>query len=206
MNFWAVFITNLLQILSFLGCSLEFLNILSSISALVLPQNHPDFLSQIHIMQLDSLELRLRSIEQHNDLTVLQSKIERSRSERIAQLYQLAGLIYLHRAARRTKIGFPPTEILVQEAFGIVEGLECCEASWPLFIIGCEARSDEGRLKIQGIFSKTLEMRDNGNIRSIKRMIEAAWIQDDLCEGQEMDYFLRINALISAHNVLPTFM
>lgn len=39
-------------------------------------------------------------------------------------------------------------------------------------------------------------------------MIEASWNQDDLCEeeSQELDYVLKVNALISANKVLPVFM
>lgn len=101
-------------------------------------------------------------------------------------------------------MNFPPTKTLIEEAFSIVEWLGYCEGLWPLFIVGFEARSDEQRLKILEICSRTLQTRDTGNIRSVKKMIEAAWIQDDLCEEEEIDYSSRMNALMSAHHVLPT--
>ena len=84
--------------------------------------------------------------------------------------------------------------------------MDAVKGLWPLFIIEFEARSDEQRLKILEVFSRTLQTRDTGNIRSIKKMTEAAWIQDDLCEEEEMDYSSRINTLMSAHRVLPTFV
>jgi hypothetical protein len=103
-------------------------------------------------------------------------------------------------------VGFQPTESVLRDAFSIIKRLEYCESVWPLFIIGCEARSDEQRLLIHETFSKALKRRDTDNIRSIRKMIEASWIQDDLCEDEETDYQLKIDALMSANTVLPIFM
>ncbi|KAH8816907.1 fungal-specific transcription factor domain-containing protein [Xylogone sp. PMI_703] len=195
------------HIVSFLGCSLEFLDILSSIRSAVLPKENPHFLSEKHRRELASIELQLRSIRQDSETSTSDSPKVQSRIEQVAELYRLAGLVYLHRAAQRTRVGFPPTEGFVQKAFSIIEVLGYCEALWPLFIIGCEARSDEQRMKILEVFSATQQMRDTGNIRSTKKMIEAAWIQHDLCEeGEDADYPSKINALMSAHQILPTFI
>jgi hypothetical protein len=191
--------------MSFLGCSLEFLDILSLTCSAVLPRSHPNFLSGKHEQQLDSLELRLISIRRHNDFATTKPR-EQKRTDPVAELYRLAGLVYLHRGGRRSRVGFQPTESVLRNAFSIIKQLEYCESVWPLFIIGCEARSDEQRLLIHETFSKALKRRDTDNIRSIRKMIEASWIQDDLCEDEETDYQLKINALMSANTVLPIFM
>ncbi|TAQ87809.1 hypothetical protein B7494_g3898 [Chlorociboria aeruginascens] len=193
------------RIMSFLGCSLEFLDILSLTCSAVLPRSHPNFLSREHKQQLDSLELRLISIPRHNDFATTTPR-EQKRTDLVAELYRLAGLVYLHRAGRRSRVGFQPTESVLRNAFSIIKQLEYCESVWPLFIIGCEARSDEQRLLIHQNFSKALKRRDTDNIRSIRKMVEASWIQDDLCEDEETDYQLKINALMSANTVLPIFM
>jgi len=171
----------------------------------VLPRNHPDLLSEAHTRHLDSLELRLRCMQQHSQTPILNYREER-RTERVAELYRLAGQVYLHRAARRTRVGFPPTKILIQEAFKILGLLDSCEGLWPLFILGMEAKSDEQRMIILEVYSRLLHTGDKGNVRSIKKMVEASWIQDDLSDEEEVDYSSKISALMSAHRALPTFV
>ena len=178
-----------------------------AIRSAVLPRSHPEFLSGEHKKQLDDLELRLISIQQHGRFTAT-INLEDNQAVRVAELYRLAGLVYLHRAGRRSRLGFPPTETALRRAYSIIEQLESCECVWPLFIVGCEARSDEHRLLILQKLSNVLQIRNTSNTRSIKAMIEASWKQADLCEeeSQEPDYVLKINALISANKVLPIFM
>jgi hypothetical protein len=200
-----VIVTDESKIMSFLGCSLEFLDILSLTCFAVLPQSHPNFLSGEHKQQLNSLELRLISIRRHSDFTTTTPR-EQNPTDLVAELYRLAGLVYLHRGGRRSRVGFQPTERVLRNAFSIIKQLDYCESIWPIFIIGCEARSDEQRLLIHETFSKALKRRDTDNIRSIRKMVEASWIQDDLCEDEETDYQLKINALMSANTVLPIFM
>jgi hypothetical protein len=155
---------------------------------------------------LDSLEVRLRFLEQHVELIPSDNKEEERRTEQIAELYRLAGQIYLHRAARCSRVDFAPTKRLVDAAFDIIEHIEYCEGLWPLFIIGLEARTDERRCRILEIFSNTLRIRDAGNVRSVRKMVEAVWIQNDLCEEGEVDYLAMLNAVLSAHRILPTFL
>jgi hypothetical protein len=192
--------------MSFLGCSLEFLDLLASICSSLLPSNHPDFHAEARTSHLDSLELRLRCLQQHLEVFPLKDQEEEKRIEQVAELYRLAGQIYLHRAARGSKVDFAPTKTLVEEAFSIVEHIEYSEGLWPLFIVGLEARTDERRRKILEVFSSTLQVRDAGNVRSVMKMVEAVWIQNDLCEEAEMDYLAMLNAVLSAHQILPTFL
>ena len=184
---------------------MEFLDILSLTCSAVLPRAHSTFQSEEHKQQLNSLELRLISLRQYDNFATSTPR-EQSRTDLVAELYRLAGLVYLHRGGRRAREGFQPTESILKKAFSIIEQLEYCETVWPLFIIGCEARSDEQRVLIHETFSKCLKRRDTDNIRSIGKMIQASWIQDDLSEDEEIDYQLKINALISANTVLPIFI
>jgi hypothetical protein len=82
---------------------------------------------------------------------------------------------------------------------------------WPLFVIGIEAHTDEQRLKISELLARGLRRRDTGCLRSVQRMVEAWWVQDDLCEdGDEGDedarYLRKMDAMVSAHRVIPMFM
>ncbi|KAF4626634.1 hypothetical protein G7Y89_g11526 [Cudoniella acicularis] len=116
------------RIMSFLGCSLEFLDILSLTCSAVLPRSHPNFLSGEHKQQLDSLELRLISIRRHNDFATTTPR-EQKRTDLVAELYRLAGLVYLHRGGRRSRVGFQPTENVLRNAFSIIKQLEYCEST-----------------------------------------------------------------------------
>lgn len=191
--------------MSFLGCSLEFLDLLASICSTLLPPSHPEFYSETRMGHLDSLELRLRYLQQDIEFQPKDSEGYK-RTQQTAELYRLAGLLYLHRAARNTTANYAPTQRLVEDAFRIIEQIKYSEALWPLFIISLEARTDERRRKILDIFINTREVRDAGNVRSIMRMVEAVWIQNDLCEEVELDYMAMLNAVLSAHQILPTFL
>jgi hypothetical protein len=50
-----------------------------------------------------------------------------------------------------------------------------------------------------------MEERPLGAIGSVKRMIEAAWVQDDLNSEQELDSLLKYNSVISANGTPPAF-
>jgi hypothetical protein len=132
--------------------------------------------------------------------------MDSSRLEKIAQLYRLAALLYLQRALRRTPHSAQTTTNLVEEGLAMLSEIETCERPWPLFVIACEARTNTDRALVLDIFAKSQSMTNIRDLGAIRKMVEAAWVQDDLHEEQELDYVAKLNAVMSAHKILPTFI
>jgi hypothetical protein len=155
---------------------------------------------------MDSLELRLQNIRQEcriGDIT--ETQLQRDRSSSIAELYRLSALIYLDRVARGAPKASVKANKWIQDAFKILQTLRICERPFPLFVIAVEACTDDQRAIILKVITSTMEEHPLGAISSIKRMIEAAWVQSDLNLDQELDSLLKYNTVISANRTPPAF-
>ncbi|KAI1432412.1 hypothetical protein GGR50DRAFT_706673 [Xylaria sp. CBS 124048] len=114
------------------------------------------------------------------------------------EAFQLAALVYLDRIS-----GSPTqparTQQRIDKAFTLLSKLECCERQLPLFILGCEARSDEQRTVALDLIS-----RSEGNIASrsfshLRLLLEAIWAQDDLADRQsgDLEYGKKLTSTMS---------
>jgi hypothetical protein len=140
-----------------------------------------------------------------DDVADFQEPAQREKIERLAELYRLAGLIYLLRAVMALPSSSPEVAKYVDLAFGILEGLDTCERAFPLFIIACEARCDGRRRQILDLISRTQDHRYSGSLVCARRIVEAAWAQDDLHPERNIDCGLKFTAVISSYMSLPMF-
>lgn len=153
-----------------------------------------------------SLELRLQNIRQECRIgDVTESQLQRDRSSSIAELYRLSALIYLDTVARGASKASLKVGKWIQDAFKILENLGSCERPFPLFVIAVGASTEYQRAIVLKVIASTMEERPLGAISSVKRMIQAAWVQDDLNLEQELDSLLKYNIVISANSAPPAF-
>lgn len=158
---------------------------------------------------VDKLERRLKIMKQNlfigsNDGMPTAESIKHSRN--IAELYRLAGLIYLYRAARRMSPLNPVVQSIDATAFSILKTMATCERTFPLFIIACEAHTDEQRAEIIRIFDETQAQNGPGNIINVREFVESFWAQDDLDTGHDIEYATKITAVLSASDALSSYM
>ena len=167
-----------------------------------------DSCSTVSMDTIDKLERRLKFTRQELDVEIL-GDIEHPTQEQnlrgIAELYRLAGLIYLHRAAKKTPISHSGVTKFVKNAFEILERLDTCERGFPLFIAACEARTDAQRGEILRILANTQKVLKVGNIIRVQRLVERLWAQDDLDSENQLDFSLKITAILSTSGTLPAF-
>lgn len=192
-------------IVSTLGCSLEILSAISALIDTVLEMETDD---DPRSEDLDRLERRFKYSEQDIRVENLDGphsddRIQKTRN--VAELYRLAGLIYLHRAGRRTPLSNPVLQQLTEDAYRILETLETCERTFPLFIISCEARRDDRRAIILRLINATQNRFAPTNMLRVRSFIERFWAQEDLDVDQEIDYATKITAVLSTNNGLPAF-
>lgn len=158
--------------------------------------------------ELDRIETLLVYSKQ-DDLqpAVLQpSSIPATDTQRFAELYRLAGLLYLYRSARKLPPTSPRVVNVMKVALAIVGSVESCSRHvFPLAIIGAEARSDDDRLVILNLISRTQERYNGSSIHRAQRFIEACWAQEDLHDGQVLDYRKKLDSIMTSSENLPTF-
>jgi len=120
------------------------------------------------------------------------------RVKNVAELYRLSGLIYLQRAARGAFSSNPAVKELVDAAYNIIKRMESCGNTFPIFIIGCEARSDERRAEILRILRTTRSVLGSMNINRVHEFIERFWAQEDLDVEQTIEYTTKVTSVLAA--------
>ncbi|KAK0652656.1 fungal-specific transcription factor domain-containing protein [Cercophora newfieldiana] len=124
----------------------------------------------------------------------------------VLELYRLAILIYLNRACKthfqpRTKL-----QQLIDAAFQLVSTVKICDWQFPIFVIGCEARSDEQRAAIMELMARTEKGGSSRVFNHTPLLMQAMWAQEDLAGGDRTDYNQRLTSVMSCCGIMPTFI
>ncbi|CAK7229192.1 hypothetical protein SCUCBS95973_007138 [Sporothrix curviconia] len=230
-----------------LGCSLELLEILCQVVDTVLEPANPSYHSPEHLRALRQAELRLDGVVQHvstvsgvdgldssggsvasNDihdnsnnnnshsLPFLNEPPQYQQTE--SQLYAVATKLYLLRLGRGLDKQSDAVQDLLDTGFALLKTLRRCRRPWLLFVLGVEARDDdERRLVLCSMAPDEPQLRQPKNIRLVRRLIQAAWTQQDLhatepgtasssSSTKDTGCLLRIyNTVISANSAPPIF-
>ncbi|KEY74832.1 hypothetical protein S7711_06518 [Stachybotrys chartarum IBT 7711] len=123
------------------------------------------------------------------------------------ELHQLSTLIYLVRVSQNPLEAVPDLQLLVDWAFAVPIQAPACAHFFPLFVLACEARTDEQRTAILALLRRT-EKAIYGRRRHISSLIQSVWVQQDLyADGEVMlNYAAVMNVAINANLALPTFV
>ena len=119
-------------------------------------------------------------------------------------LFQTAMLVYLSRSFKGL-LDSGEIEERIEGAFATFSKLQSCEKQFPLFILGCEARTDDERCTILDLITRTEKMASSRSFFLVRKMIEAIWVQDDLSD-KGIDYAAKMSAIISCCTILPSFV
>ncbi|KAJ5178059.1 uncharacterized protein N7500_000758 [Penicillium coprophilum] len=149
---------------------------------------------------LKILTWRIRSIPRLDTITN-----ENPSMATLVELFQLATLIYLNRAFGSILEPATETQQRLERAFSIFSQLSSCERQYPLFILGCEARTDRERCIVLDLISRTEKRDSSRSLFLTKKLIQAIWAQDDLSHD-ELDYTTKLSAILSCCTILPTFV
>jgi hypothetical protein len=120
---------------------------------------------------------------------------------RTLEIFQLALLVFIERASGGSPGKSEKLRTWLNKAYAIFSQLKTWQRQFPLLILGYEARTDEDRMVILDLISRTEE---NTSVRSLQGM-KGLWAQDDLAE-QDLGYTDKINAILSSSEVLPSFI
>lgn len=190
-----------------LGCSIEVMSIVSRLNETI-PTDDSMKPAPSHTEALRHLEQRLRSL--HHFMTpqgpTFSTTSNQSSILDTAELYRTAALIFLEIACWRRLRCAPEVEHLVEAGLTILQRLKVCAVVWPLFIISCEAETNEEGKIVLATFKASKKSRKAGYIPWAQRLTEAAWKQDDLFTFAQLLTaavpLLRYGSIISASSQL----
>ncbi|KAL2194434.1 fungal-specific transcription factor domain-containing protein [Corynascus similis CBS 632.67] len=124
----------------------------------------------------------------------------------ITELYRLATLVYLHRASFEMPWPATRTQQLVDKGFCLLARLGACDRQFPIFVLGCEARSDEQRAVLLDLITRTERGPSSRSFNYTRALLQAIWAQDDLAAtSREVGYLDKMSYVISCCKNLPTF-
>ena len=103
-----------------------------------------------------------------------------------AELYRLASLLYLQRVVPATGDEVRRAAYL-QQLFAALGTVRVATSPWPVFITACEARTDEERVQILEVLERMDEVRNIGNVRVMRSIIETIWKQQDLRDSDKSE-------------------
>ncbi|KAI0547913.1 hypothetical protein F4679DRAFT_552553 [Xylaria curta] len=124
------------------------------------------------------------------------------------EAFQLAALVYLDRITDSLVIEPSRTKKNITRAFAHLSKLPHYKRQLPVFILGCEARSDEQRAIILDLISRTEENTAVRSFNHVKVLLAAIWAQDDLVDEQTrgLNYGNKLTSTISRCSFPPSFV
>lgn len=188
------------------GCSTEVLSSIATLFSNIVDPDDPKFCSAEHTDSLDVIERSLTYCTQIVEDRSGEPKCPQTEiATKVAELYRLAGLVYLYRAARGLPTNAAKVRSVVGSAFGILPTLSILQRAFPLVILGCEAKTDDERLIILDLLERNRTHRELEPCCRIRSFIEASWAQDDLHTEKEVNYVRKMDAIISLSKNVPSF-
>ncbi|SPJ79907.1 uncharacterized protein FTOL_08298 [Fusarium torulosum] len=121
-------------------------------------------------------------------------------------LLKLAALIYLKRASRNFSGTSPQIDAMVEKAHVLLDDLGTFNLAFPLLIIGCEARTDEQRIRILKHIERAMRTSTLRSLHGLHNILQQIWVQDDLAVDYELDYLKKLDAIISSYQIMPNYV
>jgi hypothetical protein len=180
------------------------IQLLGEVSDVALYSSDPNYHSAEYQAQLDDLRWRLPagSPLTHEPPLLADASIELNDRQPI-ELTRLAGMIYLERVSRNFSGRSDQLTTWNIQALSIVAKCDSYLCSFALFVIGCEARTDEQRIVILKYYARMEARPQLRSFTMTKSLIETAWNQQDLAEDEQVGYVRKINLALSSRDILP---
>ncbi|KFA50020.1 hypothetical protein S40293_11018, partial [Stachybotrys chartarum IBT 40293] len=124
----------------------------------------------------------------------------------VLQLYQLAMLIYLHQTFDGRIKQTNSTQQHIDKAFELLPRLRSCKQQFPIFIIGCEAQTDEQRAIVLDAISRMERMSFSRSYTHCKGIMQAVWAQHDLSSRNRISYCDKLTSVITTCVNVPMFV
>ncbi|KAK3374751.1 fungal-specific transcription factor domain-containing protein [Podospora didyma] len=177
--------------------ALTLIELLSELCDAVDPQGPA--MTDEHIEYLRILDWRIRST------TVPPSAHDTANTPLVTELYKHAMLVYLNRATNNILNQGARTKEVIEKSFATFVQLGSCDRQFPVFILGCEARTDAQRAIVLDLISRTEKGVSSRSFNHVRILVQAIWAQDDLA-AVEIGYWDKLSYVISCCGIMPTFV
>lgn len=148
---------------------------------------------------LTVLDWRIRTVP------VLLQPDEAADMTSIVELFRLAALIYINRVSEDILGQAAQTQKHIEDGFLLLSKLVACERQFPIFVLGCEARTDEQRAIIMSVISRTERKVTSRSFNHVTVLLHAVWAQDDLANVQ-INYWNKLTSVISHCTIVPSLV
>ncbi|KAF2158490.1 hypothetical protein M409DRAFT_32949, partial [Zasmidium cellare ATCC 36951] len=167
------------QIIGSIGCSMEMLGLIDAIDNARISHQPKSKMSPHMYEHKAALERQLETLKQHDSGMNSIGEDPTCQTAATAELYRLAGLLYLHQVLPRPDDQLRRNQN-VEAAFSLLRSMKTCTSPWPLFTLACEANTDDRRTLLLDVLDRMDETRKIGNVFSLRHIIEQVWKQTDL--------------------------
>ncbi|PLB49745.1 hypothetical protein P170DRAFT_456280 [Aspergillus steynii IBT 23096] len=176
-------------------------NVCDAVAARPPPTAPAEKLSE-YLSFVNILEWRVRAMPIS---TPERNGVQRLESAKMTELFQLSMLVYLNKATGNVSEPAIALQQHISRAFKLFSDLAACDRQFPLFVLGCEAETDEERRIVLDLITRTEKSASSRSLFLVTRLIQAIWVQDDLADG-ELNYMDKLSAMISCCTIMPTFV
>lgn len=123
-------------------------------------------------------------------------------------VWQAATQIYLARASQKPSDAPKDLESLIDLAFDGPIRTCSCPHFFPLFILACEAGTDDRRTAILDLIARTEDIPGVRSKMWLRTMIQSIWVHQDLHADGELlvNYVGAMNSVISMNDAVPSFV
>jgi hypothetical protein len=166
-----------------------------------------DPVAELSFESLVALEQKIHQAVRWDDFAQLGGDSPRSHKRMLVDLHRLASLLYASRAVHQSTGEEIRHQSLVRASISLLTRMKTCQSAWPLFIVACEASSEEQRLQVLEVFEQSRHERRRrfNHIQFIQHMVETVWKQHDLGTESRVDYLTVFDTVIGSVPFLPLF-
>ncbi|KAK1979392.1 fungal-specific transcription factor domain-containing protein [Colletotrichum cereale] len=165
-----------------------------------------NLLSDVCDRLLDPWDPRSRDAGYHANLRALERRAEglslRHGAEEDAdvvlgaEIWQMATRVYLARASQNRWEPSADLDSAIDKQFVRITTFYSCRHFFPMFILSCEARTDERRAAIIGLIDRTERGARTRSLKGLRDLIQSIWVQQDLHADSDL--------LVNHHGIIST--
>ncbi|KAL4925424.1 transcription factor domain-containing protein [Aspergillus undulatus] len=133
-------------------------------------------------------------------------------SDPILELFYHAIFVYLNRASNGALEESSVTDRRITQSLNNFPITTSCPRQFPLFVLGCEAKSDSKRCIVLDAFERTEKSHDSRSVFLSREFVKRVWVQDDLALSEApsgidgVGYSEKLSAVLGGCGILPPFV
>jgi hypothetical protein len=161
-----------------------------------------------HASSIKLLERKISSIKNMSTPTEDMSNRINQGAADMTELYRSVALIYVARVSESISGELQDVNSLLDRTFALLSRMHSCEPLFPLFILACEARTEDQRTIMLDLIRRTAENTYVRSMDCFMSALQSLWVQTDLRADQDLEpnYIDKLSVIISSGPNLPSLV